>query len=163
MIRPAIPEDSARVSALGVAAGMFSAEDTGVTDAMMAGYFAGHREAGHVCLVAEAAGPGPAAAVAYAEPVRATTGTAELLMIAVDPEHQGRGLGGALLASVEEALRARGGRLLLVQTAGTADFAPARAFYSRHGYLETARVDDYYAPGVPMVMFCKSLGSAAAP
>lgn len=157
MIRLATPGDAAFVSAVGVAADMFPPDDTSVTDAMMAGYFGGHAEAGHRCWIDELDGTGERVAMAYVEPVRATEGTCELLMIAVDPRHQGGGRGGALLAHVEAALGALGHRLLLVQTSGEDAYARTRAFYVRCGYAEAARVDDYYSPGADMVMFRKSL------
>ncbi len=162
MIRLATPADAAFVSAVGVAADMFPADDTGVTDAMMAGYFGGHDAAGHRCWIDELDDSGERVAMAYVEPVRATEGTCELLMIAVDPRHQGAGRGQALLAQVESTLAALGHRLLLVQTSGEDAFARTRAFYVRCGYAQTAQIRDYYATGVDMVMFRKSLTEVPA-
>ncbi|MEZ4398780.1 MAG: GNAT family N-acetyltransferase [Kofleriaceae bacterium] len=157
MIRPATPDDAGFVSAIGVAAGMFTPEETDVTDAMMAAYFAGHQDAGHLCVIDAPAGE--RVAMAYLEPVRATEGTYELLMIAVTPAHQGAGRGAALLKHLEGWLAQQGQRLLLVQTSGEDDFARTRNFYLANGYRQCAKVADYYAPGVAMVMFRKSIGA----
>ncbi|BDP43843.1 hypothetical protein DAETH_38120 (plasmid) [Deinococcus aetherius] len=133
---------------------MFSPQDAGVVDRMMTDYFGGARDEGHLCLIDEEEGT---RGVAYVLPVTATEGTWELLMIAVRPGLQGQGRGGALLRRVEDDLRSQGGRLLLVQTSGTPDFARTRAFYAKSGYEQEARVRDYYAPGVDMILFRKAL------
>ena len=78
-------------------------------------------------------------------------------MLAVHPERHGRGLGGRIVAHVEEACRAEGVRLLLVETLGIPDFAPQRAFYSKCGYTEEARVREFYGPGFDKVIFRKLL------
>jgi ribosomal protein S18 acetylase RimI-like enzyme len=157
MIRTATPEDAAFVSAVGVASGMFSADDTSVTDGMMVAYFAGNQDAGHVCFIDELEGASECVAMAYVEPVRATEGTCELLMIAVDPRYQGQNRGTSLVRYVEDWLVRRGQRLLLVQTSGEDSYARTRAFYVKLDYEPAARVADYYAPNVDMVMFRKAL------
>jgi ribosomal protein S18 acetylase RimI-like enzyme len=166
VIRLALPEDSRFVTEVGVACGMFPADDTSVTDGMMAAYFAGKRDEGHLCLIdeVESAGDGKTerVAMAYVEPVRATDGTWELLMIAVDPRHQGAGRGGALVKHIEQFLAASQQRLLLVQTSGDDGYARTRAFYDRCGYEQAARVRDYYATGVDMVLFRKELLAAGS-
>ncbi|MDB5045301.1 MAG: GCN5-related N-acetyltransferase [Deinococcus sp.] len=155
MIRPATSADSATVTALAVAAGMFPEEDTEMTDTMMADYFAGNRERGHSCVIDEEAGQ--PLGVAYWLPKPATDGTWELLMIAVHPDGQGQGRGGALMRHVEDALRIQGQRILLVETSGTADFELTRRFYVKCGYEQEARVRDYYGAGTDMVLFRKVL------
>lgn len=154
MIRPATREDSPTVTALGVAAGMFPPDDTVVTDRMMADYFAGLVDRGHVCVIDEEDEP---LGVAYYEPARATEGTWYLTMIAVRPDRQGQGRGAALMRHIEADLREKGQRALLVETSGDPGFARTRAFYVRCGYQEEARVRDYYAAGDDMVLFRKLL------
>jgi ribosomal protein S18 acetylase RimI-like enzyme len=79
-------------------------------------------------------------------PTPATEGTYDLYWLAVDPAAQGRGVGRALVRHVERELSGRGGRLLVVETSSRADYVHTRAFYSRSGYREAARVRDFYAP-----------------
>jgi GNAT superfamily N-acetyltransferase len=74
------------------------------------------------------------AGLAYAVPERLTDGTWNLLALAVAPERQGQGLGHALVAAVEAAAKAKGGRLLLVETSGTAGFSGTWAFYGKLGF-----------------------------
>lgn len=62
-----------------------------------------------------------------------------------------------MLGRVEEELRSRQQRLLLVETSGDPGFALTRAFYDKAGYTSEARVRDYYEPGDDMVLYRKDL------
>ena len=154
MIRLATPQDSAAVTALAVAAGMFSADDTAVTDRMMAEYFGGRREEGHLCFIQQETEP---LGVAYCEPAPATDKTWYLTMIAVRPDVQGQGRGAALMTHVENALRATGQRVLLVET--SASYELTRKFYKKCGYEEEARIREYWQAGEDMIVFRKALQS----
>lgn len=157
MIRLARPDDSASVTALAVDSGLFPADATSVTDGMMADYWARNRDAGHVCLIDEEQEP---LGVAYYAPAPATDGTWYLTMIAVRSDAQGQGRGAALMRHVEEALRAGGQRVLLVETSGSPSFDRTRAFYRKLGYEEEARVREYYTAGEDMVLFRKPLSAS---
>ncbi len=104
-----------------------------------------------------AIGAGRVAGFCHARPEPLTEGTWNLLALAVHPTAQRRGMAAALLAASEAALRARGVRLCLVDTADTEDFAPARRLYERAGYHPEARIQDYWALGVAKVTFVKRL------
>jgi ribosomal protein S18 acetylase RimI-like enzyme len=157
MIRTITPADQQSVVALAVTAGLFATEDSGIVAQLLEAYFRTTMAEGHVCVVDEDEDT-VAAAVAYYAPTPATDRTWELLMIAVQPEQQGRGRGAALLQYIEAALQAQGQRLLIVQTSGLPHFARTRAFYSKCSYVQEARIRDYYADGEDMIMFCKALG-----
>jgi ribosomal protein S18 acetylase RimI-like enzyme len=81
----------------------------------------------------------------------------------VDPKAQGRGIGHALLARAESKVRARGGRLLLIETSDTAAYASARRLYETSGYCLEAVVHDFYAPGDNLLIFAKNLGLIQIP
>jgi ribosomal protein S18 acetylase RimI-like enzyme len=87
-----------------------------------------------------------------------TEGVYDLYWIAVDPARQGEGIGRKLLARVEDAVRASGGRMLLVETESTEPYEATRRFYERAGYPELARVRDYYRPGADKVILGRVLG-----
>jgi len=91
-------------------------------------------------------------------PIPATAASWDLYWIAVDPAGQRRGLGGRLLAASETRAAAQGCRRMYVDTSGRADYAPARAFYERHGYRREAVLADFYAPGDAKVIYLKELG-----
>jgi ribosomal protein S18 acetylase RimI-like enzyme len=155
MIRAVTPDDVPDVVALAVDSELFPPEEAGAVEALMAGFFGARAGDGHACLVDE--GDGALRAVAYYQPVAGTDRAWELLMIGVHRSRHRTGLGRVLLGRVEDDLRARGQRLLVVLTSADPAFARARAFYAALGYDEEARVRDYYADGDDMVLFRRAL------
>jgi GNAT superfamily N-acetyltransferase len=89
-------------------------------------------------------------------PTPCTLGTFDLYWMAVDPALQGAGIGTALVEAMERRL-AGVARLVVVETAGRADYAPTRAFYEARGYRAAARIPDFYAPGDDQVVYVKRL------
>ncbi|WP_416349225.1 GNAT family N-acetyltransferase [Leptolyngbya sp. CCNP1308] len=91
---------------------------------------------------------------AYCEPKRLADSTWNLQLIAVHPDCQGQGRGTQLLHAVEQALKQRGCRLLLVETSGLPELAGTRAFYEACGFEAEARIRDFYAQG--MIKSCSA-------
>ena len=102
---------------------------------------------------------GSAAGFSYTVPEDLTDGAWNMRALAVSPALQGSGLGSALVRATEAELRQMGGRLLIVDTSGTDDFAVTRRFYRRNGYAEEARIRDFWAEGADKVTYRKSLRS----
>lgn len=94
-------------------------------------------------------------AVSYAEPERMTEGTWNIQLMAVSPAFQRLGLGRQLLAELEQALRSKGARMVLVETSGTDDFDYVRNFYASCGYIEEARIREFYAAGIDKITYRK--------
>jgi ribosomal protein S18 acetylase RimI-like enzyme len=92
-------------------------------------------------------------------PTPCTLGTYDLYWMAVDPTLQGAGIGTALLHAMEQRL-AGVARLIVVETAGRAEYAPTRSFYQARGYRVASRIPDFYAPGDDQVVYVKSLAVA---
>lgn len=84
-----------------------------------------------------------------------THATFDLYWIAVHPAFQGIGGGSVLLRDVEAQLRARRARLLVIETSSRDEYAPTRHFYERRGYVEAARIRDFYARGDDRVIYTK--------
>jgi ribosomal protein S18 acetylase RimI-like enzyme len=80
-----------------------------------------------------------------------------LWWIGVLPEHQGDGVGSALLAYVEEAARKADGRILVIETSDKEPMARARLFYLKAGYSERGRLPDFYGDGEAKVIFSRRL------
>lgn len=158
MIRTAAPEDADQLVEIAVEAGLFSAEESEFLTEMLSAHFAGDGGDGHVWLTDEE--DGRPCGVAFYQPAEATNGTWYVKMLAVAPNRQRSGRGGAVMRHVEDELRSDGQRVLLVETSSLDAQAPARAFYEKCGYNEVARVPDYYDAGDDMVMFCKALQPA---
>ena len=94
---------------------------------------------------------------AYCEPERITDGTFNLLAIAVNPERQGAGVGRALVAAVEQAVRDLYGRVLLVETSSLPEFERTRRFYDQLAFRREAVIRDFYSEGDDKVVFWKKL------
>jgi GNAT superfamily N-acetyltransferase len=94
---------------------------------------------------------------AYAEPERMTDGTFNLLAIAVDAASQRSGTGRAIVGGLEDRLRGKGARVLIVETSALEAFAGTRAFYAHQGYAEEARLRDFYTEGEDKVVYWKHL------
>ncbi|MBT0955886.1 ribosomal protein S18-alanine N-acetyltransferase [Alphaproteobacteria bacterium KMM 3653] len=67
---------------------------------------------------------------------------AEILTIAIDPAHQGRGHGTALLRALLETLQDRGAATCFLEV--SAENAPALALYAQNGFAQTGRRSGYY-------------------
>ena len=72
------------------------------------------------------------------------------------------------MAHLEQTLAARGERVLLVETSSLPGFAAARAFYTKLGYDQEARIREFYQAGEDKIVFRKQLfagssGTATAP
>ncbi len=76
--------------------------------------------------------------------IACTIGSYDLYWIAVDPAHQGRGLGRLLLTEVEQRIVQTGGRHIYIETSGRPQYAATRAFYAGCGYELVAVLGDFY-------------------
>ncbi len=70
----------------------------------------------------------------------------EIDMIAVDPNHQGHGIGSALTAVAIDYTRSAGRTVAVVATGGDPGPAPARRTYEKAGFT-----------GLPLVRYCQAL------
>lgn len=155
MIREIGRDDVEDVVRLVVAAGMFAADESQVVRELLHDYDAGAGADGHTCVIDEEARQ--IVAVAYYQPKAPADRLWDLTMIAVMPQLQGTGRGTALLRRVEEDLRSREQRMLLVDTSGTTQYDRTRTFYERCGYTQVARIPDYWTDGDDLVVFAKRL------
>lgn len=152
-IRPLAPSDREPLLAILKATGVFNDEELGIAlelidivntkpgqrDYVSAVYDDGEGVAGYYCV-----GPTPA-----------TDGTFDLYWIAVDPARHGQGIGRRLMQHAEEYVRARRGRLIIVETSSRPAYEPTRKFYASTGYQEIARILGYYRPDDDLVVFGK--------
>ncbi len=90
-------------------------------------------------------------------PTPMTAGTFDLYWIAVDPSAQQKGVGTQLMKHIESNVRSKRGRLIVVETSSKTSYAPTRAFYMKHGYIEASRIRSYYAEDDDLVVFAKYL------
>lgn len=156
MIRPVRPDEVEAVMSIAGASGLFRPDELEAVREILGSHFAGGLGEEHTWVVFDEDGP---AAVAYYAPEAFADGVWNLYLLAVDPARQGGGRGAALVRSVEADVRARGARILLIETSGLERFARTRQFYLNCGYHEEARIRDYYGAGDDKVVFWKRMDS----
>ena len=77
-------------------------------------------------------------------------------------DRHGKGHGASLVKQVERELQGRTARLLIVETSGLPEFAPARAFYAKCGFGHEASIKNFFAAGDDKLVFTKPLVSGDA-
>jgi ribosomal protein S18 acetylase RimI-like enzyme len=152
VLRPLALSDRAAVEAMTRAAGVFRDDEIPVAVEVFQATAAGTDT--YEGLAAER--DGRLAGWISWGPTPCTLGTWDLYWIVIDPACQGEGVGTLLLQAMERTLAGRA-RLIVVETAGRADYALTRAFYEKHGYTAAARIPDFYAPGDDQVTYTKAL------
>ena len=155
MFRPAQPADTPDLVAMTAATGVFKPSEVDTLREVLDDYYAYEMAAGARCFVLEQ--KGELVGFEYHAPEPMTDGTWTLWWIVVKPHTQGRGLGARLLRHAEDDARARGARVLFIETSGMPQYDPTRRFYLKYGYDQEARLRDYYAPGDDQVVFRKAL------
>ena len=90
-------------------------------------------------------------------PAPITRGSWYVYWIAVHNEAQGQGIGSNLLISAERAIKAEGGRQIIIETSASPLFASARTLYLKAGYELVAKVPDYYSEGDDKCIYLKRL------
>lgn len=86
-----------------------------------------------------------------------TDGTYDLYWIVIDPLHCGVGIGKRLVNYVADMLKEQSGRMLLAETSSKPNYYGTRTFYERRGFLETARIKDFYKIGDDKIIYCMNL------
>lgn len=91
-------------------------------------------------------------------PTPLTEGTYDIYWIAVSPKAQRQGVGRALLTAAEIDIKAKKGRLILIETSGKPNYIKAQNFYTSRGYDMISRVVDFYEPGDDKLTYLKRIG-----
>ena len=154
-IRPAAPADRGCILQILESTARFTQQEIGWAMELVELSFAGRPEyEAHVVEQPDATVQG----YVLFGPTPKAEGVWDLYWIAVCPKHQGQGLGQLLLRFVENEVRRRAGRMLLIETSSKRSYAPTVRFYQRAGYHEISRIKDFYRIEDDKVVFSKNLG-----
>ncbi len=123
----------------------FNALDVIVAEEVIDAYLTAPEATGYYAFVAEAEGA-VVGYIAYGS-TPLTLSTWDIYWVATAPDFRGRGVGTALTGWAEERISEAGGRLVLIETSGRAEYEATRRFYGKLGYREVSRISDFYAPG----------------
>jgi ribosomal protein S18 acetylase RimI-like enzyme len=152
------PGDRSRIHEIVTATGNFNDQEITTAMELVDEALDKGEQSGYIIIVAEM--PGAAVTVeGYAcyGPTPLTEGVFDLYWIAVHPEAQGHGIGRRLIEYVENDIRSRGGRMLLIETSSRDEYGPTIAFYKRTNYELSARIKDFYRIGDDKLIFSKEL------
>lgn len=149
------PDDAQAIRALVNRSGVFTAAEVEIAGELAEAVLNGTDTSYHFLFFRDETGI-PIAYTCYGE-IPLTDKRYDLYWIVVDPACQGKGLAQQLLQETEKHIRAAGGTRLYAETSGTEAYAPAQAFYLKHGFTEAALLPDFYRNGDDKIIFCKSL------
>jgi acetoin utilization deacetylase AcuC-like enzyme/GNAT superfamily N-acetyltransferase len=154
-----MPEDVGRVRSLAASTGMFSTAEVDIASELVTERLTRGTRSGYHFVLAERG----TRLVAYAcyGLIEGTQGSFDLYWIVVAPEEQGRGLGTHAYARAEAAMRKAGAKQIYVDTSTSDRYAGTRGFYQRMGFIEEARLPEFYGPGDGKVIYVKSLEAGA--
>jgi len=95
--------------------------------------------------------------IGFCAPEKFTEGTYNLYAIAVSKKSQGKGIGQKMMTYIENELRKKGNRILIVETSGDPEMKLTRAFYLKCNYTHEATIRDFWKAGEDKVIFWKQL------
>ena len=95
--------------------------------------------------------------IGYCTPEILTEGTFNLIAIGVKEDLQSKGIGSKMIHFLEDLLRTKGSRILIVETSGGDDFIATRHFYEKLGYTKEAEIRDFWKEGESKVIYWKKL------
>lgn len=149
-----LPSDRDRVLALVRETGMFTEAEVAVAEELIDIYLNDPRQKDYMAVVIENERGEPAGYLTWG-PTPLAEDAYDLYWMAVSPAEQGRGYGKRLVNWLEDEVKARRGRLVIVETSSQPKYLPTRKFYMKLGYAEVARVPDFYRPGDDRVIYTK--------
>lgn len=159
-IRPADQADRERIHEILLSTGRFTEDEVRCAMELVDEWLTTPEKGDYIVQVVEPSNA-PRTVTGYVcyGPTPLTDGVYDLYWIAVDPRHQGQGYGQVLLRFVENEVRRRDGRMLLIETSSKDSYGPTLRFYERSGYDEISRIKDFYRIEDDKVVFCKRLSS----
>lgn len=95
--------------------------------------------------------------IGYCIPEKLTDGTYNLLAIGVSRDIQRKGIASQMMNYIEQLLKRKEGRVLIVETSSDGAQMGAREFYNKIGYTQMAVIKDFWKEGEDKIVFWKKL------
>ncbi len=86
-----------------------------------------------------------------------TKATFDLYWLATRADRMGKGYGRKIVAFVEEEVKRRGGRLLVIETSSKESYGNTREFYIKIGCALAAQLPGYYDEGDDKLIYLKKI------
>ncbi|MEK7828453.1 MAG: GNAT family N-acetyltransferase, partial [Deltaproteobacteria bacterium] len=86
-----------------------------------------------------------------------TDGVYDIYWIAIDPPWQGKKVGKMIMKHLENMLARENARMIIAETSSQPKYDKARLFYERLGFMEAARIRDFYRVGDDKIIYIKKL------
>lgn len=96
-------------------------------------------------------------AFGYCVPEKLTNETYSLLAIGVSQDFQRNGLATEMMSYIEQQLKQKGGRILIVETSSDDTQVGARKLYKKLGYTQIAVIKEFWDEGEDKIVFWKKL------
>lgn len=96
-------------------------------------------------------------AIGYCVPEKLTNGTYNLLAIGVSENFQRKGIAIEMMNYIEQELKSKNGRILIVETSSDDAQIGARKLYKKIGYSQEAVIRDFWNEGEDKIVFWKKL------
>jgi GNAT superfamily N-acetyltransferase len=154
MIRPMEARDRTAIVGLVRATAFFTDAEVGVAEELIDIYLDRPEQKDYHVVVVEN-GAGAAAGYMTWGPTPLAEDAYDLYWMAVAPAEQGKGRGRELVRWLEDEVRRRNGRVILIETSSQPKYHGTRRFYIDLGYKEVARVPDFYRAGDDRVIYAK--------
>jgi len=154
MIRAMETRDKGPVLGLIRATGFFTDAEVGVAEELLDVYLEKPDQKDYHVAVIENGEKGVAGYMTWG-PTPLAEDAYDIYWMAVAPSEQGRGRGKALIRWIEDEVRRRDGRVILIETSSQPRYHGTRQFYIDLDYREVARVPDFYRAGDDRVIYAK--------
>ena len=158
-IRALKPQDRSSIEDMVISSGKFNDGEIATAMELVDEALQSGDASGYFFAVLETGSTNDAKVRGYAcyGPVPLTEAAYDLYWIVVDPASQGSGFGQRLLKYVEQDVRRRGGRMVLIETSSQESYGATVRFYERSGYDLAARIRNFYKMGDDKLVFQKEL------
>jgi ribosomal protein S18 acetylase RimI-like enzyme len=156
MIRKLTPNDKEKIRSILTDTKHFNDDEIKVAVELIDIYLNDEKQTDYIIYVFENNDKTTAGYICYGKrPL--TDWTYDLYWIAVDPNIHGKGIGSALVRHMESDLKSGGGKIILIETSGKAEYENERKFYEKNGYGVQTIIKDFYRAGDDLYVYHKYL------